>query len=132
MRITDKETFGKRVFECRQEKGYSQKQVAAFLKVKEHAFGEWERGHRSPQKPEKIKQLADYLGTTPAYLLGNTDDKGSPKTDSSDEIMDKGKDSEKENYWGSISEAYNSLKADSRLIVENMIRKLVIADRAQD
>ena len=132
MKIENKELFGKRIRECRQEKGFSQRHVADALHIGVNAVGQWERGNRSIQQPEMLKALAENLGTTPAYLLGNTDDKESPQTGSSEETIVKGKDTEKENYWGSISEAYNSLKADSRLIIENMIRKLLIADRAED
>ena len=132
MKGIDKEIFGKRLYECRKEKGFSQKQVAKVAGVEVNAYGQWERGRRTYQKPETLNALADYLDTTPAYLLGNTDDKRRPQTESADRVKESGEAVEKENYWGSISEAYNSLKADSRLIVENMIRKLVIADRAQE
>lgn len=46
--------FSKRIRELRKEKGYTQKQFAKLLGMKENTYSGWERGRREPR-------LYDYL-----------------------------------------------------------------------
>ena len=123
------EIMGDRIRQCRQEKGLTIEGLASKMGIGANALGEWERGKRSMKDPKTIMWLAEYFNVSSAYLLGTKEERGSFQEETHDGKKEKAPGAEKENYWESISEAYNSLKADSRLIVENMIRKLVIADR---
>ena len=71
------ETFATRLRELRLAKGYSQKQLAAQIKVSSQSVSLWERG---PRKPEKryIALLCFVLNCNMEYLLGLTDELNPP------------------------------------------------------
>ena len=52
---------------------YSQEELAALLKVSYVTVSRWENGAMTPTM-KYIPKLAEALGTTSAYLLGDTDD----------------------------------------------------------
>jgi transcriptional regulator with XRE-family HTH domain len=62
-------TFGKRLRECRSEKGLSQNELAKMLNTNHSVIGKYERDEVMPSI-EVVKNLAALLETTVAYLLG--------------------------------------------------------------
>lgn len=61
-----------RLKELRKEKGLSQQAVANELGIHCRTLQNWESG-ATQIKIEKAEKLADFLGVTPAYLLGYSD-----------------------------------------------------------
>ena len=61
-----------RLKELRKEKKYTQAQIAELMDVNVKTISRWERGEFEI-KPAQAKMLADFLGVTPAYLLGYSD-----------------------------------------------------------
>ena len=59
-----------RLKELRKDKNKSQKEIAELLEVNEKTISRWEKGER-PIKTDKAQQLADYLGVSVGFLLGN-------------------------------------------------------------
>lgn len=65
-------TFGKRLRDCRKEKGLSQNEVAKLLKTNHSVIGKYERDDVNPSI-DAVKRLAELLDTTVAYLVGEAD-----------------------------------------------------------
>ncbi|MCH2046364.1 MAG: helix-turn-helix domain-containing protein [Saprospiraceae bacterium] len=65
-------TFGKRLRDCRKEKGLSQNEVAKLLNTNHSVIGKYERDDVNPSI-DAVKRLADLLDTTVAYLVGEAD-----------------------------------------------------------
>ena len=65
-------TFGKRLRKLREGK-FSQEQLAELLHVHNNTISKWENGTQEP-RTKRISELARIFNTTPAYLLGDTDD----------------------------------------------------------
>jgi len=63
------DTFGKRLRECRKEKGFSQNEVAKALETNHSVIGKYERDEVKPSI-DVVKRLAGLLGTTVSYFLG--------------------------------------------------------------
>lgn len=63
--------FGERLRHLREGK-YSQEDLADMLNVHSNTISKWETGAQEP-RAKKVAELARILGTTPAYLLGDTD-----------------------------------------------------------
>lgn len=61
-----------RLKELRKEKKYTQAQIAELMDVNVKTISRWERGEFEI-KSAQAKMLADFLGVTPAYLLGYSD-----------------------------------------------------------
>ena len=61
---------GKKIKQCRKEKGWTQRQLAEKLGVTAAMVGLWENGSRNP-KPATLEKIADALGTVSAYLDSN-------------------------------------------------------------
>lgn len=67
-------SIGDRVKECRIRLGYSAEQVAEKLGISPATEYRYENGDISKMPAKLIAPLADFLSTTPAYLMGWTDD----------------------------------------------------------
>ncbi len=65
-------TFGKKLRECRENKGLSQNVLAKQLGVHHSIIGRYERDEVKPTI-DVVKKLASALGTTVGYLLGETE-----------------------------------------------------------
>jgi transcriptional regulator with XRE-family HTH domain len=63
--------FGERLRLLRHRK-YSQEELANLLHVHNNTISKWESGTQAPRM-NKMRELASILGTTVAYLLGDTD-----------------------------------------------------------
>ena len=63
--------FGERLRQLREGR-YTQEDLADILKVNNNTISKWENGSQEP-RAKKVAELARILGTTPAYLLGDTD-----------------------------------------------------------
>lgn len=62
-------SFGKKLRECREDKGLSQQELAKQLKTSHSVIGRYERDEMSPSI-EAVKKMAAILDTTVGYLLG--------------------------------------------------------------
>ena len=72
---TIKEKIGQRIFAARKDKGLSQQALANLTAdLKQSRINNWERGIRTPG-PEEIKQLADALEVSAAFLMCLSDEK---------------------------------------------------------
>jgi len=65
-------TFGKKLRECREAKGLSQKELAKLLNTSYSVIGKYERDEMLPSI-EAAKKIAKLVDTTIGYLLGETD-----------------------------------------------------------
>lgn len=65
-------TFGKRLRDCRKEKGLSQNEVAKLLNTNHSVIGKYERDDVNPSI-DAVRRLAELLDTTVAYLVGEAD-----------------------------------------------------------
>lgn len=65
--------FGKKLRECREAKGLSQKDLAALLNTSHSVIGKYERDEMTPSIEAAVK-LANLLNTTVSYLLGENKD----------------------------------------------------------
>ena len=66
-------TFGKKLRECREAKGLSQKELAKLLNTSYSVIGKYERDEMQPSI-EAAKKIAKLVDTTVGYLLGETDE----------------------------------------------------------
>lgn len=64
-------TFGERLYECMQQAGYSQKQLAEKINITPTRLNYWIKDKRQPDIPW-IRALADALNVSTDYLIGNT------------------------------------------------------------
>lgn len=62
--------IGTRIKECRQLMGYSAEQLADHLHVSPATIYRYENGDISKMPSVHLKPIADFLCTTPAYLMG--------------------------------------------------------------
>ena len=67
--------FGERLRKLREGK-YSQEDLADMLNVHSNTISKWETGSQEPHS-KRVAELARVLGTTTAYLLGDTDNPSS-------------------------------------------------------
>jgi len=58
----------------RRSRNLSQQQLAGILDFEQHQISRWELGKSEPNM-EQARELADYFGVSPAYVLGLTDDR---------------------------------------------------------
>lgn len=63
--------LGERLKQLRGKK-YSQEELAELLNVHNNTISKWENGTQEP-RAKRLKKLAEILGTTSAYLIGETD-----------------------------------------------------------
>lgn len=66
-------SFGKKLREAREGKGLSQSQLAKLLATNHSIIGKYERDEVKPTI-DVVKKLAEQLGTTVGYLLGENED----------------------------------------------------------
>lgn len=78
--------MAEKIKELRKEKGLTLEQVADIVGVGKSTVRKWETGMIANMKRDKIASLAKALGTTPAYLMGWTEDKDE-KENSPDELQ---------------------------------------------
>lgn len=65
------DSFGKKLRECREAKGLSQKELANLLKTSYSVIGKYERDEMQPSI-EAAKKIAKLVDTTVGYLLGES------------------------------------------------------------
>lgn len=61
-------SFGERLREARESRGYTQQQVADYMKIDKSTYCGYETGKRQPDV-QKIKQLSKFLGVSGDDLL---------------------------------------------------------------
>lgn len=69
-----KEILSQRLKSCREEKGYTQAQVAIYCDITEKAYQNYELMTREP-KVEILMRIADLYGVSIDYLVGRDDTK---------------------------------------------------------
>lgn len=69
-----KEILAERLRQCRNDKGYSQRQVAIYCDITETAYQNYELMLRQP-KLEILIRIADFYNVSLDYLTGRTDNK---------------------------------------------------------
>lgn len=67
-------TIGEKIKELREEKGMTLEEVGNIVGVGKSTVRKWETGMIANMRRDKIAKLASALGTTPAYLMGWTDE----------------------------------------------------------
>ena len=65
-------TFGKRLRQCREDKGFSQNELAKLLSTYHSVIGRYERDEMTPSI-DVAKKIAELLETTVGYLLGEVE-----------------------------------------------------------
>ena len=68
------DTFGKKLKDCREAKGYSQAKLAKEVGLHHSIIGRYEREEAKPTI-DVVVRLAKILDTTVGYLLGESEDK---------------------------------------------------------
>ena len=63
--------FKDRIFTLRNEKHFTQEQLARELNVSKSTIAMWENGERKP-RPEKFEYIADYFNVDTDYLYGRS------------------------------------------------------------
>ena len=81
------ENMARKIKELRQAKGLTLEQVANVVGVGKSTVRKWETGMIANMKRDKIAALAKALGTTPAYLMGWTEDKKDEENISPEELV---------------------------------------------
>lgn len=76
-------TIGDKIKALRVSKNMTQEELADAVKTKKQTIHKYETGIISNIPASKIKLMADYLNTTPAYLMG-WEDPEAPAEDTSD------------------------------------------------
>lgn len=66
-------TFGKRLRQLREERGITQKALAAVLHISPRMVSFYESGAHFPRDEAQLLRLADYFEVTTDYLLGHSD-----------------------------------------------------------
>jgi transcriptional regulator with XRE-family HTH domain len=72
--ITNMDSFGKKLRECRDAKNFSQAELAKQISSYHSIIGKYERDEVKPTI-DVVKRLADVLDTTVGFLLGETEDR---------------------------------------------------------
>lgn len=70
--------FHQRLKDLRTESGYTQKQIAEMLNIKQPPYQRWESGANKP-RADKLEELAKIFNVSISYLLGETDIKSGTK-----------------------------------------------------
>lgn len=102
-------SIGDRVKECRILLGYSAEQVAEKLGISPATEYRYENGDISKMPAKLIAPLAELLSTTPAYLMGWTDD-GAPDPSAILTDTERG-----------IMKAYRAASPDTQAAVRNVL-----------
>lgn len=66
------DSFGKKLRDCREQKGLSQNKLAQAVALHHSIIGRYEREEAKPTI-DVVKRLANALGTTVSYLLGENE-----------------------------------------------------------
>ena len=66
-------TFGAKLRQARQKKGYTQKQLAQLIDAKHNSISNWENDQNKPD-PDMIEIICGVLEIKPNYLFNQTDD----------------------------------------------------------
>lgn len=68
------DTFGKKLKEAREAKNFSQAEIARQIEVHHSIIGKYERDEVKPSI-DVVKKIAQALGTTVSFLMGETEDR---------------------------------------------------------
>lgn len=121
--------FANRLKEMRKDKNVTQVQLAADLGVSKGTVAMWETGKREPNF-DTVCVLSDYFDRRIDYILGNTEDKSSPKM-TEDEIEQLGIWETQEHFYKTIL-AYLRLDEHGKNAVESLINAEIQRCREQE
>ena len=108
------ENMARKIKELRQAKGLTLEQVANVVGVGKSTVRKWETGMIANMKRDKIADLAKALGTTPAYLMGWTENIKKEENNSPEEP----ELSEGEKMW---LELYNRVSDETKEVLITMM-----------
>ncbi|HPE79100.1 MAG: helix-turn-helix transcriptional regulator [Planctomycetes bacterium] len=77
---------GEKFRAARKRAGLSMSDIARALHVTPQAVRQWEHGDTTP-RPERIRELAELLGVTTAYLLGGSHDGDNAETEVQPQLL---------------------------------------------
>jgi transcriptional regulator with XRE-family HTH domain len=66
-------SFGKKLRDCREDKGLSQSELARLMNTNHSIIGKYERDEVKPTI-DVVRKMAELLNTTVGFLLGESDD----------------------------------------------------------
>lgn len=110
------EDMSRKIKELRKERGLTLEQVAEVVGVGKSTVRKWETGMIANMRRDKIADLAMALGTTPAYLMGWTEEPTERQKNPSPERQDL---SEGEKV---LLDLFNKVPDDKKDLVLQMIR----------
>lgn len=120
--------FADRLKAMRADKGITQVQLAAELGVSKGTVAMWETGKREPSF-DTVCTLSDFFDRRIDYILGQTEDKSSPKMTKEDlELLGKW---EVEEHFHEMTLAYLRLDGYGKNAVEGVIRAEIQRCREQ-
>ena len=108
------ENMARKIKELRQAKGLTLEQVANVVGVGKSTVRKWETGMIANMKRDKIADLAKALGTTPAYLMGWSENVNKEENNSPEQQ----KLSEGEKMW---LELYHRVSDETREVLITMM-----------
>ena len=109
------ENMARKIKELRQARGLTLEQVANVVGVGKSTVRKWETGMIANMKRDKIADLAKALGTTPAYLMGWTEDNNKEENLSPEEpVLSEGEKM--------LLELFRQVPEDQQQLVLGMIR----------
>lgn len=73
-----REILARRLLELREDRGYTQREIAIYSDITEQTYQNYERMTREP-KLEILMRIADVYGVSLDYLVGRTDVKAIQK-----------------------------------------------------
>ena len=108
------EGMAQRIKALRQEKGLTLEQVADVVGVGKSTVRKWETGMIANMKRDKIADLAKALGTTPAYLMGWSEEDQEKKDSPAEPQLNEGEKM--------LLDLFNRVPEDQQQLVLQMIR----------
>ena len=118
--ILKKPTFGSRLKELREEKGYTQAALAKEIGCSVNTISVWERDLRKPDF-SVLEELSALFNVKLAYLLGESNDH-TPPMEPSDSDLDAWQTQEEAEY---IARSYQHLSAEKQRFIYEMVKLAV-------
>ena len=99
-----------RITNALKEKKKTQKELCEYVGISKNAYTNWKSGHMKSYE-RYLPKIAEFLGVSVDYLLGNTDKKESPSDISEDDKM--------------VLQAFKSLTAEQQESLLSLMRSMV-------
>ena len=115
------EGMAQRIKQLRQEKGLTLEQVADVVRVGKSTVRKWETGMIANMRRDKIADLAKALGTTPAYLMGWSEETAENENSPSEIQLTEGEKA--------MLELFRLVPEDKQQLVLGMIKAALCTDK---